>query len=186
MPSSRTVIRIGPYGPALPVTAIRRAPEWRIAFVTASCRIRSNCKVGRGPRSTLGLDIQGGVLDVASVNALGSSFVTSTTSGGILAVGNTNDEVLANDLTGNLVLVKAGSGVLDVTGTNSYVLGTLINGGAKDRQRRLRPAAAGLEGSDAHPPWPRPRLTTPARSADRSILKRQALALRQEPTNTHS
>ena len=133
-----------------------------------------------------GLDIQGGVLDVASVNALGSSFVTSTTSGGILAVGNTSDEVLSNDLTGNLILVKAGSGVLDVTGTNSYVLGTLINGGAKDRQRRLRPAAAGLEGSDRPPPLAAAEQTTPARRADRSISSAARLPLRQELTSTHS
>lgn len=77
-----------------------------------------------------GLDIQGGVLDVASVVSLGTGVVTSSTSGAVLAVGNTNDEVLANNLTGSLALVKAGAGILDLTGTNSYTLGTLINDGA--------------------------------------------------------
>lgn len=77
-----------------------------------------------------GLDIQGGILDVASVNSLGSGFVTSSTAGGVLAVGNIVDEVLANDLTGNLALVKAGAGILDLTGTNTYAGGTLINSGA--------------------------------------------------------
>ncbi len=77
-----------------------------------------------------GLDIRGGILDVASVGSLGTRFVTSSTAGGILALGNNADEVLANDLTGNLALVKAGAGVLDLTGTNTYAGGTLINGGA--------------------------------------------------------
>lgn len=77
-----------------------------------------------------GLDIQGGILDVASVSSLGSGYVTSSTAGGVLAVGNTVDEVLFNDLTGNLALVKAGAGILDLTGTNSYAGGTLINSGA--------------------------------------------------------
>ena len=77
-----------------------------------------------------GLDIQGGVLDVDSVVSLGTGSITSTGAFGVLGVGNTVDEVLANNLTGNLALVKAGAGVLELTGTNSYAGGTLINGGA--------------------------------------------------------
>lgn len=78
-----------------------------------------------------GMDIQGGVLDVASVNALGTGTITtSTVMRGILGVGNAADDVLANDLTGNLLLVKAGAGVLDVTGTNTYTGGTLISQGS--------------------------------------------------------
>lgn len=77
-----------------------------------------------------GLDIQGGILDVDSVGSLGTGVITSTTAGGILAIGNSGDQVLANNLTGNLALVKAGAGVLDLTGSNSYTLGTLINSGA--------------------------------------------------------
>jgi autotransporter-associated beta strand protein len=77
-----------------------------------------------------GLDIRGGVLDVASVNNLGTGTVTSSTAGAVLAVGNTTNEVLSNNLTGNLALVMGGTGILDLTGTNSYALGTLINNGA--------------------------------------------------------
>ncbi|MBA4773827.1 MAG: autotransporter-associated beta strand repeat-containing protein [Sphingomonas sp.] len=78
-----------------------------------------------------GMDIQGGVLDVTSVNALGTGTITtSTVMRGILGVGNAADEVLANDLTGNLLLVKAGAGVLDLTGTNTYTGGTLISQGS--------------------------------------------------------
>ena len=77
-----------------------------------------------------GLDIQGGVLDVGSVVSLGTGDITSTGSFGVLGIGNTTDEVLANNLTGNLALVKAGAGVLDLTGTNTYAGGTLITGGA--------------------------------------------------------
>ena len=77
-----------------------------------------------------GLDIQGGVLDVDSVVSLGTGDITSTGTFGVLGVGNTGDEVLANNLTGNLALVKAGAGVLDLTGTNTYTGGTLITGGA--------------------------------------------------------
>jgi autotransporter-associated beta strand protein len=77
-----------------------------------------------------GLDIQGGILDVASVVSLGAGDVTSSTASGLLGVGNNADEVLANNLTGNLALIKAGAGVLDLTGNNTYTGGTLINGGA--------------------------------------------------------
>lgn len=77
-----------------------------------------------------GLDIQGGILDVASVASLGTGTVTSSTGGGILAMGSTGNEVLSNNLTGNLALVMGGTGILDLTGTNSYTAGTLINNGA--------------------------------------------------------
>ena len=77
-----------------------------------------------------GLDVQGGVLDVSSVNSLGTGTVTSSTAGAVLALGNSTNEVLSNNLTGNLALVMGGTGILDLTGTNSYALGTLINNGA--------------------------------------------------------
>ncbi|RDV07268.1 hypothetical protein DXH95_07860 [Sphingorhabdus pulchriflava] len=77
-----------------------------------------------------GLDIRGGILDVANVASLGSGAVTSSTGGGILAMGSTGNEVLSNNLTGNLALVMGGTGILDLTGTNSYTAGTLINNGA--------------------------------------------------------
>jgi autotransporter-associated beta strand protein len=77
-----------------------------------------------------GLDIRGGILDVASVASLGAGTVTSSTGGGILGMGSTGNEVLSNNLTGNLALVMGGTGVLDLTGTNSYTAGTLINNGA--------------------------------------------------------
>lgn len=77
-----------------------------------------------------GLDVQGGVLDVSSVNSLGTGTVTSSTAGAVLALGNSTNEVLSNNLTGNLALVMGGTGILDLTGTNSYALGTLINSGA--------------------------------------------------------
>lgn len=77
------------------------------------------------------LDIQGGSLEVGSVNNLGEAEVSSTSPGGaILVIGNSVDETLDNDVTGNLVLVKDGAGVLTLTGSNSYTLGTLINAGA--------------------------------------------------------
>lgn len=77
-----------------------------------------------------GLDIQGGVLDVDSAVSLGTGEVTSSGVFGVLGIGSTADEVLANNLTGNLALVKAGAGVLDLTGSNTYSGGTLIAGGA--------------------------------------------------------
>jgi autotransporter-associated beta strand protein len=77
-----------------------------------------------------GLDIRGGILDVDGVASLGTGTVTSSTGGGILAMGSTGNEVLSNNLTGNLALVMGGTGILDLTGTNSYTAGTLINNGA--------------------------------------------------------
>jgi autotransporter-associated beta strand protein len=76
-----------------------------------------------------GIDIQSGSLRVANVNALGTGAVTSS-NGTLLQVDNATDQVLANDLTGDLTLVKTNTGVLDLTGNNTYDGGTLIDGGA--------------------------------------------------------
>lgn len=76
-----------------------------------------------------GLDIQSGSLRIANVNALGTGAVTSSNST-LLQVDNATDQVLANDLTGDLTLVKTNTGVLDLTGNNTYDGGTLIDGGA--------------------------------------------------------
>ncbi len=76
-----------------------------------------------------GLDIQG-VLEVASLNALGTGDITASTNSGVLSLEIGTDGVLSNDLTGNLTIVKSGAGVVDLTGTNSYTGNTLINDGA--------------------------------------------------------
>ena len=77
-----------------------------------------------------GLFVEGGILEVYSVQSVGTGDISSSGPGGILAVTIAGNETLANNLTGNLALVKTGAGVLDLTGTNSYAGGTLIASGS--------------------------------------------------------
>lgn len=77
-----------------------------------------------------GLRVEGGILEVASVNALGTGVITANGPGGSLALNIGGNQTLANNITGNVGLIKLGAGVLDLTGTNTYAGGTTINAGA--------------------------------------------------------
>ncbi len=77
-----------------------------------------------------GLDVQGGLLEVASVVSLGSGNIISSNGAGALVVRNNTDQVLANNILGTIGFIKAGTGTLDLTGTNTYAFGTLIQEGA--------------------------------------------------------
>ncbi len=77
-----------------------------------------------------GIDIRAGLLEVSRVTSLGTGNIISSTGGGALVVRNNADEVLANNILGNLGFVKGGTGTLDLTGNNTYAFGTLIQEGA--------------------------------------------------------
>lgn len=75
-----------------------------------------------------GLTVSQGTLIALGVNSLGT--------GGIAGANNTtlvlnaaSNQILANNISGQLQFVKEGTGIVDLTGTNSYNGGTIINAG---------------------------------------------------------